>query len=279
MARKKMGEILLETQLITKEQLEQALVRQQRSKKPLGKILEDMDIILEEDIAKALSKQFGFPFVKQIARFNFLKDVLSKIDVETALANNVFPLKIKDNTLYLAMANPLNMGLQNELAFKLGLRISPCVATTKEIRFGIKKHYMAKTATPPKDQTWELLVVDSQEAALGATEAALQKEGYSVHKARNGAEGLKRIAQARPSLIITEIVMPRMDGIEMFKKLQESSDTAEIPVIAFTGKSTAEDEFRLLDMGFFDFVAKPLNQLRLQARVHRAIRWHNLNRN
>ncbi len=273
MARKKMGEILLENQLITDDQLDQALVRQQRSKKPLGKVLEEMQVISEEDIAKVLSKQFGFPYVKQISKFNFPADVLKKLDVETALAHSVFPLKIKDNTLYLAMANPLNMGLQNELAFKLGLRISACVATTREIKFAIKKHYMATIDTPTDDHPWELLVVDHQDVALSATEAALQREGFSVHKARNGAEGLKLTTQVKPCLIITEIVMPRMDGIEMFKHLQQHSDTADIPVLAFTSKATAEEEYRLLDLGFFDFIAKPLNQLRLLGRVKRAIRW------
>lgn len=274
MARKKMGEILLENQLVTDAQLEQALIRQQHSKKPLGKVLEEMQIISEEDIAKVLSKQFGFPYVKQISKFNFPPEVLTKLDTETALTHSAFPLKIKDNTLYLAMANPLNMGLQNELAFKLGLRISACVATTKEIKFAIKKHYMANVTTPTEGHLWEILLVDNQEVALSATEAALQREGFSVHKARNGAEGLKLTTQIKPCLIITEIVMPRMDGIVMFKHLQQHSDSADIPVIAFTAKATADEEYRLLDLGFFDFIAKPLNQLRLLGRVKRAIRWH-----
>lgn len=273
MTRKKFGEILLEDQLINKEQLDDALTRQKTSKKPLGKILEEMDIVLEEDIARALSKQFGFPFAKQIARHKFSPAVLATITTETALAHLIFPLKLEGKTLYLAMANPLNMTLQSDLSFQLGLRIAPCVATPLDIKSAIEKHYQKATTPSKEDRSWDILLVDNQELALSAAEAALSREGFTIHKARNGVEGLKLAAQHRPNLIITDIVMPRMDGIELFKSLQENSVLSDIPVIVYTGKSAAEDEYKLLEMGFYDFIAKPINPVRLQARVKRAMRW------
>jgi len=273
MSRKKFGEILLENQLINKEQLEDALTRQKTIKKPLGKILEEMDIVLEEDIARALSTQFGFPFAKQIGRHKFSPTVLATISAETALTHMVFPLKLEGKTLYLAMANPLNMTLQSDLSFQLGLRIAPCVATPTDIKKAIQKHYQSSTPDTKEDHSWDILLVDNQELALSAAETALSKEGFTIHKARNGVEGLKLAVQHRPNLIITDIVLPRMDGIELFKSLQDNSDLSDIPVIAYTGKSSAEDEYKLLEMGFYDFIAKPINPVRLQARVKRAIRW------
>lgn len=274
MSRKKIGEILLESRIITEKQLDTALLRQQGSKKPLGKILEEMDLILEEDIARALSKQFGFPFAKQIARHSFPESVLAMVDAETAVRHLVFPLKVENKTLFLAMSNPLNMTLQSELSFQMGVRISPCVSTPDEIKDAIKKHYQKGVSLAAKDdRSWDILLVDNHDISLSTAEAALKKEGYAVHKAGNGAEGLRLAAQLHPNLIITEIAMPRLDGIEMFKALQEDPDLARIPVIAFSGKSTAEDEYKLLEMGFYDFIAKPINPLRLQARVKRAIRW------
>jgi len=277
MTRKKFGEILLESQLINKEQLDDALTRQKTSKKPLGKILEEMDIVLEEDIARALSKQFGFPFAKQLSRHKFPQGLLDKITAETALTHLVFPLKLEGKTLYLAMANPLNMTLQSDLSFQLGLRIAPCVATPLDIKAAIEKHYNSATENK-EDRSWDILLVDNQELALSAAEAALTREGFTVHKAHNGVEGLKLATQHRPNLIITDIVLPRMDGIELFKSLQENSDLSDIPVIACTGKSTAEDEYKLLEMGFYDFIAKPINPVRLQARVKRAMRWRQRSR-
>lgn len=273
MARKRMGEILLEKKVISQKDLDQALLRQKDNPKPLGKILEDMDIVLEEDIAQALSTQFGFPYVKKFSRYRFPADVLEKLSAEMALAHLVFPLKIEKKTLYLAMSNPLDMSLQSDLSFKLGLRISPCVATPEELKAAIKKHYLTDIQVEKEQRNWNILLVDNQEIALSAAEAALKKEGYAIYKARNGAEGLKIATQLQPDLIITDILMPRMDGVEMFKALQANRDIDKVPVIALSAKTAAEEEYKLLEMGFFDFIAKPINPVRLLARVKRAI-WY-----
>ena len=272
-----MGEILLENEVISQRELDQALLRQKKTKKPLGKILEDMDVILEEDIAKALSAQFGFPHVKRFSRHRFPQSVLSKINAETALAHLIFPLKIDKKTLYLAMSNPLDMALQSDLSFKLAMRISPCVATPEEVKSAIKKHYLSydgydELILAEETQTTNILLVDNQEITLTAAEEVLEKEGYSIYKARNGAEGLKIAVQLSPHLIITDIAMPRMDGIEMFRALHVNGKIDDIPVIALTAKNSAEDEAELLDMGFYDFIAKPINPVRLAARVKRALK-------
>jgi len=274
MVRKKMGEILIENDVISKEDLNKALLTQKDNNIPIGKILEEMDIVLEEDIAKALATQFGFPHVKRFYRHNFSEKVISFIDVDTALANLIFPLKIEDKTLYLAMSNPLDMALQSDLSFKLGLRISPCVATAEEIKKAIKKHYLKDIEIDEKDDCWTILLVDNQETALTATETALTKGGYLIYKAKNGAEGIRIATQIKPNLIITDIVMPRMDGIELYKALQANRETEKIPVIVLSSKASPQDEYNLLEIGFFDFIAKPINPTRLLARVKRAFKYH-----
>ena len=272
MARKKMGEILIDSEVISQNDLDKALFRQKGTKKPIGKILADMDVILDEDIAKALSVQFGFPLVKKFSRHRFSQSVLKKIDADLALSHLIFPLKIDGKTLYLAMANPLDMALQSDLSFRLAMRISPCVSTPDEIKTAIKKYYLTNVPEEKEDHNWNILLVDNQKIAQSAVEAALKKEGYSIYKANNGAEGLKLATQLQLSLIVTDIVMPRMDGIEMFKILQSNGETNNIPVIALSSKTSAEEEYNLLEMGFFDFIAKPINPIRLVARVKRAIR-------
>ncbi|MCF6266798.1 MAG: response regulator [Desulfuromusa sp.] len=272
MARKKMGEILIDNEVISQNDLEQALLRQKGTNKPIGKILGDMEVILEEDVAKALSTQFGFPYVKRFSRHKFPQNVLDKIETESALAHLIFPLKIDNKTLYLAMSNPLDMALQSDLSFKLAMRISPCVATPDEIKAAIKKHYLAEIPEDQENSTQIILLVDNQDIALNAAEAALKKGGYSIYKAQNGAEGLKIATQLKPHLIITDIVMPRMDGIEMFRALKTNGEIGNIPVIALSAKTAAEEEYKLLEMGFFDFIAKPINPTRLLARVRRALR-------
>lgn len=271
MSRKKMGEILLDNEVITQGDLDQALLRQKSSRKPIGKILEEMDVVLEEDIAKVLSEQFGFPYAKKFSRHKFNPELLKLIPAETALAHLIFPLKRDKKNLYLAMANPLDMAMQSDLSFKLGTRVSPCVATPAEIQTAIKKHYLTDIQEEREERTRNILLVDNHEIALTAAESTLKQEGYAVYKATNGAEALKIATQLQPDLIITDIPMPRMDGIELYKALQTNREIARVPVIALSSKTTVEDEYRLLEMGFFDFIAKPINPMRLLARAKRAL--------
>jgi len=274
MARKKMGEILIDNDVISRDTLNKALLKQKGTDKPIGKILEDMKVIPEDEIAKVISKQFGFPFVKGFSRHRFPKKVLNIIDAEFALTHLVFPLKIDNTTLYLAMSNPLDMALQSDLSFKLALRVSPCVATPNDIKTAIKKHYLVEIPIETDENSKTILLVDNQEITLNSMSAALEYEGYSIYKAKNGAEGLKIATQLNPHLIITNTVMPRMDGIEMFKALQTNGEIDNTPVIAASSKATAEEEYRILDLGFFDFITKPINPTRFLARVKRALRYY-----
>ncbi|NCP78348.1 MAG: response regulator, partial [Desulfuromonadales bacterium] len=96
--------------------------------------------------------------------------------------------------------------------------------------------------------------------------------GFTVYKAGNGAEGLTLAIKERPHVIISDTLMPRMSGLEMFRNLKGNNATAEIPVIALSAKADAEEEARLLEIGYFDFIAKPINSTRIIARVKRALK-------
>jgi CheY-like chemotaxis protein len=183
----------------------------------------------------------------------------------------IFPIKRQDKNLYLAMVNPLDMATIDNLTFQSGLKIIPCVTTPTEIQAAVEKFYFSSEAEEGSDW-WVVLVVEDQELARAATAAALRKQGYALLQAENGAEGLKMAHQHKPHLIISDTIMPRMDGYEMFRALKNQPTTARIPVMAMSSKSTAEEEAQLLDMGYFDFIAKPVNPVRLTARVRRALK-------
>lgn len=271
--RKKIGEILVDAGLVQPEALQQALDNQRGTGKRLGQVLEEMDIILEEDIAAALGRQFGVRHVKGIARFTYPPEILALVTPEEALSRFIFPLKIEKKTLYLAMSNPLDHDTAQEVGFRNGLQVVPCVTTPEEIKSAINRHLLEVVKTEiKKDRWWAVLVVDDQEMAQLAVEAALKKEGYTIYKATNGAEGLRVALQEKPHLIITDTVMPRMDGIEMFRSLKANNKVSHIPVIALSAKAAAEEEAKLLDIGYFDFIPKPINPIRLVARVKRALK-------
>jgi len=163
----------------------------------------------------------------------------------------------------------------NAISFRTRLRITPCVTTPSEIQQGVARHYLQEDKKGGAAQDWwTILIVDDQELARGAALAALKRQGYVVTEARNGAEGLKSAVNLLPHLIVTDMVMTRMDGYEMFAALKRNPQLGSIPVIALSSRTTPEDEAKILDLGFFDFIAKPINPLRLVARVKRALRLH-----
>lgn len=270
--RKKFGEILVEAGAVSEAVLQSALQKQKGTGKRLGMVLEEMGVIAEKDIAVVLSRQFGYKTVRDFAKYTFSAELLALVDGGQALKFLIFPLKQEDKALYLAMVNPLDVETIDNLSFRTGLRIVPCVTTAGEIQEAVSRHYLHAGQQAEKSAWWTVLVVDDQEMVRLAIVAALRKEGYTLQQADNGAEGLKIALQQKPHLIITDTVMPRMDGYEMFRALQANAATRDVPVIALSSKAAAEEEAKLLDMGYFDFVAKPINPVRLTARIKRALR-------
>lgn len=267
------GEILVETKVLTESQLERALEKQKGTGRRLGQILEEMGVVTERDIATTLARQFGFKTVSNIALASFSKELLDLFDGETAMNKMLFPLKLEGTSLFLAMVNPLDIETIENISFKTGLRIVPCITTPTEIRSAVNCHYfkIVEQKLDP-DSWWTVLVVDDQDLVRGAAVAALKREGYNLLEASNGADGLKIALQEKPHLIIADTIMPRMDGYEMFRAIQGNLSIKHIPVIALSSKSTAEEEAKLLEMGYFDFIAKPINPVRLVARSRHALR-------
>lgn len=269
--RKLFGEILVESGVLTEETLGKALEHQKGSGRRLGLVLEEMKIISERDIALVLARQFHFKTVSNIAKYPFPPDVLALVDVNTALAKYVFPLKVVDKSLYLAMSNPLDIETIENLTFRSGLEIVPYVTTAAEIHAAVCAHYLKGEQAKTTDQ-WVVLVAEDSELVRSTVVAAIKKAGYQVLEAANGAEALKIAAQQKPHLVLADIMMPQVGGYEMFRSLQANPATKDIPVIALSARSTPEEEARLLNAGFFDFIPKPLNVVRLLARLKRALR-------
>jgi len=271
--RKRFGEILIEAGVVDEHQLERALEKQKGTGRRLGQVLEEIGVVTERDIAAVLARQFGFKTVANIARATFSKELLALCDSDTAMNKMLFPLKKEGSTLFLAMVNPLDIEIIDNLSFKCGLRIVPCVTTPTEIQSAVNRHYLnIVDQSHEPDTWWTVLVVDDQDLVRSAILAALKREGYNLLEASNGADGLKLAIQKKPHLIISDTVMPRMDGYEMFRAIQGNLDIKHIPVIALSSKSSAEEEAKLLEMGYFDFIAKPINPVRLVARTRHALR-------
>ena len=122
-------------------------------------------------------------------------------------------------------------------------------------------------STSPK----KILVVDDNAVILKLLRHLLEAEDYLVVTAENGLEGLKMASMEKPNLIITDFLMPKMDGVTFIKKLKSQMSTRFIPIIMLTAKDEVEAEVEVIDAGADDYFTKPVVAKRLLARVGRLL--------
>ena len=114
-----------------------------------------------------------------------------------------------------------------------------------------------------------ILVVDDEKEIADLVEIYLVSDGYNVFKASNAREGLEILSKEDIHLVLLDLMMPGMDGMEMCSKIRETSN---IPIIMLTAKSGDMDKIMGLGNGADDYVTKPFNPLELAARVKSQLR-------
>lgn len=118
-----------------------------------------------------------------------------------------------------------------------------------------------------------ILVVDDEKDIVDVIKYNLEKEGYHVLTAANGKQALEQAAK-KPDLIILDVMMPELDGWEVFKILKRQETTAQILVVFLTAKGTDIDEIVGLELGADDYLVKPVSIPKLLARIKLALRRH-----
>jgi CheY-like chemotaxis protein len=266
---KHLGDILVEAEIISKKTLERALARQKEGKERLGTVLEEMGVITEEELAEALGAQFNFKTIKNFVGHSFPQELLDLLPSDFAMKKLVFPLKQKESMLAVAITDPFDMETMEMLTRITGFQIIPVISTRREILDAISKFYLKSPAMAEKGDA--ILVVEDSAPVAAVIQVALAKAGYRVLVATDGLEGLKLALSERPRLIITDSVMPRMDGFGLHRALMANPMTSDIPVIMLTSKASSEDEQKALDSGFIDFIPKPVQSVRVVSRVKRVL--------
>ncbi|MFZ1626420.1 MAG: response regulator [Candidatus Moraniibacteriota bacterium] len=107
-----------------------------------------------------------------------------------------------------------------------------------------------------------ILLVDDDAETRDVYIQFLQKTGFVVEEAENGLEALQRIQDVKPDLIITGIIMPRMDGFTLVQALRQNIDTAQIPVIFLSHLGRQEDQHRSKELGVDDFIVRDITPLK-----------------
>jgi class 3 adenylate cyclase len=117
-----------------------------------------------------------------------------------------------------------------------------------------------------------ILVVDDVAENLDIVTMRLTAQGYEVEVARNGREALERTHELLPDLLLLDVMMPEIDGIEVTRRLKADEATRAIPVLLLTAKSSVDDVVAGLDAGGDDYITKPYDQTTLVARVRSLLR-------
>lgn len=117
-----------------------------------------------------------------------------------------------------------------------------------------------------------ILIVDDERDILDLIEYNLKKEGFVVVTAEDGEEGIEKARQVKPDLVLLDIMMPKMDGLNVIDLLRQDANLKDIPVIFLTARSDEKTEVKGLDRGADDFLTKPISTTKLVSRIKAVLR-------
>ena len=117
----------------------------------------------------------------------------------------------------------------------------------------------------------KILVTEDESSISKMLEFRLHSLGHEILLATDGVQALELIDSDRPDLVLLDVMMPVMDGIQVLRKLKEDEGTSDIPVIILSAKGQEKDIVTGLEHGAFDYITKPFSFPELIARIDRAL--------
>ena len=118
----------------------------------------------------------------------------------------------------------------------------------------------------------KILVVEDEADVMELVRYNLEKNGYQTETAIDGREALEKVRSKSPDLILLDLMLPEIDGLEVCRSVKKDAKTADIPVVMLTAKGTEADIVAGLEMGADDYVTKPFSPRVLMARVKAVLR-------
>lgn len=118
----------------------------------------------------------------------------------------------------------------------------------------------------------KILVVEDDQDILQLVKLYLEKEGFRPVTAMNGLDALKRVKEDKPDLVVLDLMLPEMDGLEVCKRIRSVPDTGMLPILMLTAKAEESDTIVGLELGADDYVTKPFSPKALVARVKALLR-------
>jgi type IV pilus assembly protein PilB len=242
---KKLGEILLDAKLITKDQLLKGMEEQKKSNKRLGEILTELGYVTEENLARSLSAQLEIPYV-DLKTVVVEPEAINLLTEKLARKNLALPLNVDKRFITVAMADPLDFEAINDIRFASNREVRPTIAPSKEIKAAIRRFYhlsqtLEKILGEIQGESIEVLAEKEGSQEADAMEELARKSesppiirlvnSIIVHAARNRASDI-HFEPRRKTLRVRE----RVDGLLMeafeFPNLVQGAATSRIKIMA-----------------------------------------------
>jgi two-component system, OmpR family, alkaline phosphatase synthesis response regulator PhoP len=118
----------------------------------------------------------------------------------------------------------------------------------------------------------KILIIDDDEEIQDLTRETLEPEGYAISTASNGKAGLRAITDSAPDLILLDLMMPEMDGLDVCRQIKTDENRKRIPIIMLSAKDHEADIVSGLELGADDYITKPFSTRVLVARIHAVLR-------
>jgi len=115
----------------------------------------------------------------------------------------------------------------------------------------------------------KILVIDDEEDLLDLVTVRLEAAGYKVISASSSQEGLEKVHQEKPDLVLLDVMMPGIDGFELLRRLKDDPDAKYIPIIMLTCRGDSESIFKAEDLGAKDYIIKPFDSKELIGLVEK----------
>jgi two-component system alkaline phosphatase synthesis response regulator PhoP len=113
----------------------------------------------------------------------------------------------------------------------------------------------------------KILIIEDEKDILELLQVYLKREGYDVHIAKDGKAGLRKASRERYDLILLDLMLPQVDGLEICRNLRSHPQTSQVPIIMITAKTEESDRIVGLEMGADDYITKPFSPREVLARI------------
>ncbi|HOJ26557.1 MAG TPA: type IV-A pilus assembly ATPase PilB [Candidatus Saccharicenans sp.] len=175
----KLGELLLREKIIDSEKLRQAIDYQKKNNLPISSALVALGFLTEEEIAQALSRQLGYPYI-DLDQFEVFPEVISLIPAETAKRNLVMPIHKIKSFLTLAMVDPTDLEVIEDIRFRTGLSVQPVISTETGVTNAINKYYGTSDALKVKKLIEDIELADESRVNVIDEKEIAEGSDYDV---------------------------------------------------------------------------------------------------